>query len=97
MKIVNELKGKEVIDASGNKVGEINDVEWNPQTNRIESLVVAEGGASSILGVGKKREIKYEEIETIGEKILLKSKSRSEGKFEEPPSIEEIKRREREI
>jgi YlmC/YmxH family sporulation protein len=95
MKIADELKGKEVIDAAGNKVGEINDVEWNPQTNRIESLIVTEGGASAKLGMGKKIEIDYSEIKTIGEKVLLNNTS--EVKLEESPSLEEIKRREEEI
>ena len=96
MKIADELKGKEVIDATGNKVGEISDVEWNIQTNRVESLIVTEGGASAKLGMGKKIEIPYGEIKTIGDKVLLNSTSESES-VEEPPSIEEIKRREEEI
>ncbi|WP_424355126.1 PRC-barrel domain-containing protein [Methanobacterium sp. MBAC-LM] len=96
MKIADELKGKEVIDTAGNKVGEISDAEWNPQTNSVESLIVTEGGASAKLGMGKKIEIPYSEIKTIGEKVLLNSTSKSES-VEEPPSIEEIKRREEEI
>ncbi|MCZ3364965.1 MULTISPECIES: PRC-barrel domain-containing protein [Methanobacterium] len=96
MKIADELKGKEVIDAAGNKVGEISDAEWSPQTNRVESLIVTEGGASAKLGMGKKIEIPYSEIKTIGEKVLLNGTSKSES-VEEPPSIEEIKRREEEI
>ncbi|MEN6292382.1 MAG: PRC-barrel domain-containing protein [Methanobacterium sp.] len=96
MKIADELKGKEVIDAAGNKVGEISDAEWSPQTNRVESLIVTEGGASAKLGMGKKIEIPYSEIKTIGEKVLLNGTSKSKS-VEEPPSIEEIKRREEEI
>ena len=96
MKISDELKGKEVVDAAGNKVGEINDAEWDPQTNKVESLIVTEGGASAKLGMGKKIEIPYSEIKTIGDKVLLNSTSESES-VEEPPSVEEIKRREEEI
>lgn len=96
MKIVDELKGKEVIDASGNKIGEISDADWNYQTNKIESLIITEGGASAKLGMGKKIEIHYNEIKTIGDKVLLNNTRESES-VEEPPSIEEIKRREEEI
>ena len=73
MKIVDELKGKEVIDDKGNKVGNISDVEWNPKTNKVESLNVSEGGGPSAkIGKGKKRTIPYEKIHSIGEKVLLK-------------------------
>lgn len=73
MKIVDELKGKEVIDDKGNKVGNVNDVEWNPETNKVESLIVTEGvGPSAKIGRGEKRIIPYEKIHSIGEKVLLK-------------------------
>ena len=54
MKISDELKGKEVIDENGDKVGEVSDVEWNPQMNMVESLLVSEGAAAKI-GVGEKK------------------------------------------
>ncbi len=72
MKISDDLKGKEVIDDKGDKVGEVSDVEWNPETNEVESLLVTEGGISSNLGMGEKRIIPYSEIDSIGEKVLLK-------------------------
>ena len=71
MKISDELKGKEVIDTNWNKVGEIIDVEWNPQTNKVESLVVSEGAASKI-GLGEKKIIAFEDVDSIGEKVILK-------------------------
>lgn len=74
MKIVDELKGKDVIDNSGDKIGEVNDVEWNPQTNRIESVILIEGGASAKVGLGEKRVVEFNQIDTIGEKILLKGR-----------------------
>ncbi len=72
MKISDELKGKDVIDDNGDKVGEISDVEWNPETNMVESLVVTEGGASAAIGMGEKRIIPYDDIDSIGEKVLIK-------------------------
>jgi len=72
MKIADELKGKEVVDDNGNKVGEISDVDWNPESNRVESIVVTEGGASAKIGMGEKRIISYSDVDSIGEKVLLK-------------------------
>lgn len=76
MKIDDELKGKDVIDDSGDKIGEISDVDWNPETNMVESLIITEGGTTAAIGMGKKREISFSEIKTIGEKVLLKGKGR---------------------
>ncbi|MGZ7095863.1 MAG: PRC-barrel domain-containing protein [Methanobacterium sp.] len=76
MKIDDELKGKDVIDDSGDKIGEINDVEWNPGTNMVESIIITEGGASATIGLGDKREISFNEVKSIGEKVLLKGKGR---------------------
>jgi sporulation protein YlmC with PRC-barrel domain len=73
MKIFDELKGKEVIDDKGNKVGNISDIEWNPETNKVESLIVTEGkGPSVAIGRGEKRIIPYEKVHSIGDKVLLK-------------------------
>ncbi len=73
MKIIDELKGKEVIDDKGDKVGIVSDTEWNPETNKIESIIVTEGvGPSAKIGRGEKRIILYEKVHSIGEKILLK-------------------------
>ena len=74
MRINDDLKGKEVVDDTGNKIGEISDVEWNPDSNMVESIIVTEGGASAKVGMGKKREISYNMVKTVGEKVLLKSR-----------------------
>jgi sporulation protein YlmC with PRC-barrel domain len=71
MKISDELKGKDVIDTNGDKVGEISDVEWNPQMNKVESILVTEGKGAKI-GLGEKRVIAFEDVDSIGEKVLLK-------------------------
>ena len=71
MKISDDLKGKEVIDDKGDKVGEVSDVEWNPETNKVESFLVTEGGAAKI-GIGEKKLIPFDDIDSIGEKVLLK-------------------------
>ncbi|MGZ7120258.1 MAG: PRC-barrel domain-containing protein [Methanobacterium sp.] len=71
MKINDELKGKEVIDTNGDKVGEISDVEWDPQMNKVESILVAEGTGAKI-GLGEKKVIAFDDVDSIGEKVLLK-------------------------
>ncbi len=74
MKITDELKGKEVVDDSGNTIGQVTDVDWNPDSNMVETLIITEGGASAKVGMGKRREISYNMVKTIGEKVLLKSR-----------------------
>ena len=73
MKIIDELKGKEVIDANGNKVGKMSDANWNPKSNRVEYIIVTPNGTSAKIRPGKKLVISYEDINLIGDKILLKA------------------------
>jgi sporulation protein YlmC with PRC-barrel domain len=68
---IDDIKGKEIIDADGNRVGEVSDLEWNFESNKVESLIATEGGAAKI-GIGKKLTVSYEDIKTISETILLK-------------------------
>ena len=72
MKIIDELKGKEVIDDKRNKDGKISDVEWNPKANNVEFLIVTERRGPSAIGRGEKRIIPIEKIHSIGDKVLLK-------------------------
>ena len=73
MKIFDQLKGKEVINNKGNKDGNISDVEWNSETNKVEFLIVTEGrGPSAAIGRGEKRIVPYEKVHSIGDKVLLK-------------------------
>lgn len=73
MKIIDDLKGKEVIDNEGNKVGDISDVEWDYKTNKVEKLLVSEGATAKI-GIGEKTKIPISNIDSIGEKIILNIK-----------------------
>lgn len=72
MKISDELLGKEVIDESGDQVGIVEDVEWNIQANRVESLHLKEAGLSAKIGLGDNKIVPYSSIDTIGEKVLTK-------------------------
>jgi sporulation protein YlmC with PRC-barrel domain len=72
MKISDDLLGKEVIDESGDTVGFIKDVEWENNSNKVEAFILKEGGISAKLGLGEKKIVPYDMVDTIGEKILIK-------------------------
>ena len=72
MKISDDLLGKEVIDESGDTVGILKDVEWDNNSNKVEAFILKEGGISSKLGLGEKKIVPYDMVDTIGEKILIK-------------------------
>lgn len=72
MKINEEMVGKDVIDESGDKVGVIKDVEWNPESKMVEYILLAEGGISAKLGLGDKKLIPIDMVENIGDKVLIK-------------------------
>jgi len=74
IKIVDELKGKDVIDDSGDKIGEVKDVEWDTQSNKVESIILREGGVSAKVGLGEKRIVPWTDVKTVGDKVLLKTK-----------------------
>lgn len=72
MKINDELIGKEVIDASGDQVGVVKDVDWNPTTNSAEYILLQEAGISAKIGLGDKKMLPIDQVESIGDKVLIK-------------------------
>lgn len=74
MKIDNELLGKEVIDASGDKVGIVKDVEWNFNSKMVESIELEESGISSKIGLGEKKIVPINEVKEVGDKVLIRSR-----------------------
>ncbi len=74
MKIEDDLLGKEVIDASGDKVGTVKEVEWDFQTKKVESIELEEAGISSKIGLGDKRVVPINEVKEIGDKVLIKTR-----------------------
>lgn len=71
---IDEIKGKEVIDGDGNKVGEVEDIDIDLRSRRVEGVVLREGGFSAKLGLGDKRTVPCSMIDRIGDKVLLKRK-----------------------
>ncbi|MDI3545960.1 MAG: hypothetical protein PWP07_2511 [Epulopiscium sp.] len=53
MRIVEEIVGKEVLDSSAAIIGKVKDVETDPETRKIEALVLSKGGISEGLGLSK--------------------------------------------
>lgn len=74
---IDEIKGKDVIDSDGNKIGEVKDVDLDLRNRKIEGLVLREGGLTAKIGLGDKRTIPCNMIDKIGDKILLKRIPRS--------------------
>ena len=73
---IDDIKGKEVIDSRGNRIGEVEDIDLDLRSRRIGGIVLREGGLTAKLGMGgDTRTIPCDMIDTIGEKILLKGKS----------------------
>ena len=69
---LDDIKGKEVIDDKGNSIGEVEDIDLNLRSRRIEGLVLREGGLTGKIGRGETRIIPCDMIDKIGDKILLK-------------------------
>ena len=73
MKFVKELIGKEVLNKDAFIVGKVSDIEFDPETKIIESLVLKKGSISETLNISKgENVVPFDFIESIGDKIILK-------------------------
>lgn len=68
-----DMHGKEVIDSYGNVLGKVNNISWDKSTNEIKFFEIGSGGLMEMLGRGEKKILPFDIIETIGEKILIKT------------------------
>ncbi len=73
MKIKNEIIGKEVLDSTGHEIGKVEDVDVDFKSDHVDSIILHEGGRFR----GQERIIPYSMIETVGERIILKSREES--------------------
>lgn len=69
---INEIKGKDVIDAEGNKIGEVDDLELDLRNRRIEGIILREGSISAKVGLGEEKTIPCNMVDKIGDKVLLR-------------------------
>jgi sporulation protein YlmC with PRC-barrel domain len=74
MKIEGELLGKEVIDASGDQIGVVKDVEWDFRSKEVKSIELKEAGISAKIGLGEKKVVPINMVDEIGDKVLVKGK-----------------------
>ncbi len=71
-----DLSGKDIVDANGDKVGVVDDVEIDVMNKMVTGLVAKEGTLSSKLGMGEERMISMDMVDTIGDKVILKRMGR---------------------
>jgi sporulation protein YlmC with PRC-barrel domain len=74
MNVVGDLVGKEVVDKAGDRIGEVKDVEIIKGKQQVKSLIIAKGGMTAKVGMGEKQVIPCNQVDTIGEKVMLKGK-----------------------
>ena len=67
-----DLSGKDIVDANGDKVGVVDDVEIDVMNKSMTGLVAKEGSISSKLGMGEERMISMDMVDTVGDKVILK-------------------------
>lgn len=66
---VKSLFGITVLDKNANEIGKIEDLEFNAESGKIESLTITL--KKNIIGDDSTISVDYEEIATIGQYILL--------------------------
>lgn len=76
MQVVGDLVGKEVVDSSGDRIGEVKDIEIVKGKQQVKSLIIKEGGVTAKVGLGEKKVIPCNQVDTIGEKVMLKGRMR---------------------
>lgn len=74
MQVVGDLVGKEVVDSSGDRIGEVKDVEIVQGKQQVKSIIIKEGRVTAKVGLGEKKVIPCNQVDTIGEKVMLKGR-----------------------
>ena len=74
MKIDAELIGKEVIDASGDQVGVVKDVEWDFSSKKVTAFELQEAGISAKIGLGDNKIVPLEMVKEVGDTVLVKGR-----------------------
>lgn len=74
MKIEDELIGKEVIDASGDQVGVVKDVEWDFKSKNVTAFELKEAGLTAKIGLGENKIVPIDMVSEVGDKVLVKGR-----------------------
>jgi sporulation protein YlmC with PRC-barrel domain len=70
-----DMQGKEVVDSYGNVLGKVNNISWDKSNKEIKFFEIGTGGIMEMLGRGEKKILPFDIIETIGDKILIKTEN----------------------
>lgn len=74
MRIVKELVGKEVLSADVEIMGKVVDIEWDADSQEIESLIVSGSGIQSTLKISNAElVVPLDIVDKIGDKVILKN------------------------
>lgn len=71
-----DLSGKDIVDANGDKVGVVDDVEIDVMNKMVTGIVAKEGTVSAKLGMGEEKMISMDMVDSIGDTIILKRMGR---------------------
>lgn len=73
MRLLNDIIGKEIIDSSANTIGTVKDLEIDPSSGRVDSIIITKSGSRKKFGTTNEEDkIPFEMISRIGDKIILK-------------------------
>jgi len=75
LKIKDDVVGREVLDGNGHKIGKVEDVDVDFDSNSVSAIIVEEGG---LLSGSRDRSIPFNEVEIVGERVILKRKTFTE-------------------
>lgn len=74
MRLVKELVGKEVLSAEVEIMGKVADIEWDVDSQEVESLIVSGSGIQNTLKISNAElVIPFDMVDKIGDKVVLKS------------------------
>ena len=74
MRLVKEFIGKEVLSADVEILGKVSDIDWDVDSNQIESLIVSGSGIQNTLKISNgELVIPFDTVDKIGDKVVLKS------------------------
>jgi len=73
MRLLNDIIGKEIVDGSGNVIGKVKDIEIDPSSKILDSIIITKSESrKKIMSTNEEEKIPFEMINRIGDKIMLK-------------------------
>ncbi|HIH35072.1 MAG TPA: photosystem reaction center subunit H [Methanosphaera sp.] len=73
MRLLNDIIGKEIVDGSGNVIGKVKDIEIDPSSKILDSIIITKSESrKKLMSTNEEEKIPFEMINGIGDKIMLK-------------------------